>query len=108
MSGALVGAAAVAIVGATGLVVATTMRLPGPAHLLLAAYLVAFTEVVGLTLLLSAFGAVTRTGVLLVLVATWRRRSSPGSRSERPALHRCRSPTSARSDGFPRFSCSGW
>jgi hypothetical protein len=61
---ALVGALTVALLAGTGLTVASSLALRGWTRLVLGAYVVAFAEVVLLTLLLSAFGAVTRTALL--------------------------------------------
>jgi hypothetical protein len=58
---------AAALLAGTGLVVATTARVREPPQLLLAAYVVAFVEIVGLTLVLSAFEAVTRQAILIGL-----------------------------------------
>jgi hypothetical protein len=73
VTGVLLGAVAAVLVGATGLVVGTALRLRTLPELLLAAYLVAFAEMVGLTLLLSPFEAVTRApifvGLALLLAA---------------------------------------
>jgi hypothetical protein len=66
--GALLGAVAVALLAGTGLAVASALALRGWARLALGAYVVAFGEVVGLTLFLSAFGAVTRGTLLIGLV----------------------------------------
>ncbi len=69
MGGALLGISAAALLAATGLVVATTARLQSVPQLLLAAYVVAFGEIVALTLLLSPFEAVTRPAILIAVAA---------------------------------------
>lgn len=56
-----------ALVAGTGLAVAATLRLRDLPRLILGAYVVGFAEVVGLILLLSAFGAVKRTAILAAL-----------------------------------------
>jgi hypothetical protein len=69
--GALLGAFAVALLAGTGLAVASSLALGGWARLVLGAYVVAFGEVVALTLFLSAFGAVTRTTLLVGLAVVF-------------------------------------
>ena len=88
MSEALLAVAAAGLVAGTGLLVATTLRLRGLAQLLLGAYIVAFAEVVGLILFLSAFEAASRTAILVgvsvlfaATVACWLRLGAP-----RPSL----------------------
>ena len=71
MIGAVYGAVAVALLGGTGLAVAMSLRLRGWPRLLLAAYVVAFGEVVVLTLALSPFGAVTRVALLVALAVVF-------------------------------------
>jgi 4-amino-4-deoxy-L-arabinose transferase-like glycosyltransferase len=56
----LAGAGVLAALGATGLFLGAAMRAPSVPDLLLAAYVLAFSEVVGLCLLLSAFDSLTR------------------------------------------------
>lgn len=64
VSEVLFSAAAVALVAATGLAVASLLCFDLP-RLLLGAYVVGFTEIVVLMLLLSAFDAVTRPAILV-------------------------------------------
>lgn len=84
MSGVLLGAAALALLTGTGVLVAATLGLRNLADFIVAAYVVSFAEVVGLTLLLSAFGAVTRPALLvgmslllLASIAGWLLRGMP-------------------------------
>jgi energy-converting hydrogenase Eha subunit A len=56
---------ALAAIGATGAVVAALIGVRAPAELVLAAYVLAFAEVVSLALLLSAFDALTRAALVL-------------------------------------------
>ena len=67
MSGVLVGALALAVVASTGLALAASLRLDSFGKLLLAAYVLALAEIVGLVLLLSPFGAVQRSVLLGVI-----------------------------------------
>lgn len=78
MTGPLLAALAVTLSAETGLLVAAVLRLRGLPQLVLGAYVIAFAEIVGLTLFLSAFGAVTRSAILVGLagifaaaVAAW-------------------------------------
>jgi hypothetical protein len=78
MGGVLPGGAATIFVAGTGLVTAATLRVRGLPKLLLAAYVVAFAEIVGLTFFLSAIGALSRpgfiigsAGLLATAVAIW-------------------------------------
>jgi hypothetical protein len=64
VTGALLGLGGVVLVGTTGLIVARTLRVRGASCVILAAYVLAFAEVVGLSLLLSMFDALTRTGLI--------------------------------------------
>lgn len=68
MSGALLGVLVFVLVASTGLAVAASLRLDSLGKLLLAAYVIAFAEIVALVLLLSPIGAVQRP-VLLVGLA---------------------------------------
>lgn len=84
MSGVLLATVAVGLVAGTGFFAATTLRLQGLARHVLGVYIIAFAEVVGLILVLSAFEAATRTGMLVGVtvlfagsVAGWRRLGSP-------------------------------
>jgi len=60
MSGALLGAIVLLVLAGTGLLVGSLLRLRSAAQFVLAAYVVVFADVVGLTLFLSAFDAMTR------------------------------------------------
>ena len=87
MSGVLFGAASLALLAGTGVFVGLAARVQGASVLALAAYVVAFAEVVALFLFLSAFNAVTRgsllAGVGLVFVAAvaiWVLAGSPRAR----------------------------
>jgi hypothetical protein len=71
VSESLLGILALALLSATGLVVAVTLRIRRPAELVLAVYVVASAEVVGLFLFLSAFDAVTRGALIGGLVAVF-------------------------------------
>jgi hypothetical protein len=70
MSTTVLGAAGVALAVGTGLATGAAIGLRSWAELALGAYVVAFAELIGLTLVLSLFGAVTRValGATLVLV----------------------------------------
>ena len=67
MSDVLLGILAAALLAGTALLIATAARIPSLPQLVLAAYVVAFAEIVGLALALSAFEAVTRRAILLGL-----------------------------------------
>jgi len=69
VGGPLLGFLALALLAATGSLVAATLRLQRPAETVLAVYIVASAEVVGLFLFLSAFDAVTRGSLIAGLVA---------------------------------------
>jgi hypothetical protein len=73
VSGSLLGLLALALLAATGLSVAAAVPIQRPVELVLAVYVIAWVELIGLFLFLSAFDAVTRTallaGPLLVFVA---------------------------------------
>jgi hypothetical protein len=69
VGGPVIGLLALALLSATGLLVATTLGIRRPAELALAVYVVGSTEVVGLFLFLSAFDAVTRGALIAGLVA---------------------------------------
>lgn len=60
---------AVILVGGSGLAIAATLHLRRLTALVLAAYVLAFAEVVALMLILSAFGAMTRMGILVGVAA---------------------------------------
>ena len=60
MSGALLGAIVLLVLAGTRLLVGSLLRLRSAAQFVLAAYVVVFADVVGLTLFLSAFDAMTR------------------------------------------------
>lgn len=82
---------AVALLFGTGALVAATIGVSRAAEFLLAVYVIAFAEVVGLSLLLSIFGVLTRSALLAGAVAflagsavLWRRAGSPRP----PALRR--------------------
>jgi hypothetical protein len=64
VTGAFLGLGGVVLVGSTGVIVARTLRVRGVGCVILAAYIFAFAEVVGLSLLLSMFDALTRTGLI--------------------------------------------
>jgi hypothetical protein len=93
VSDVLLGVLAAALLAGAGLVVATTARILELPQLVLAAYVVAFAEIVGLVLVLSAFEAVTRRAILIGLagmlaaaVLVWLLVGSP--RPPRPPLRR--------------------
>jgi hypothetical protein len=69
VTGPLLGLLSLGLLSATGLLVATTLRIRRPAELILAAYVVASAEIVGLSLLLSPFDALTRGALLAGLIA---------------------------------------
>lgn len=84
MSAGIFAAVVVALLAATGLATAATLRLRSMVELVLAAYVLVFAEVVALVLLLSPFGAVRRPALLVGLVAicavatgTWWRAGRP-------------------------------
>jgi hypothetical protein len=60
VSGALLGVVVLLLVGGTGLLIGSLLRLRSAPELILATYVVAFAEVVGLSLFLSPFDAMTR------------------------------------------------
>jgi hypothetical protein len=68
VGGPLLGFLALALLAATGLLVAATLRIRRIGELILAVYIVASAEVVGLFLFLSAFDAVTRGALIAGLV----------------------------------------
>lgn len=89
VSGALLGIAALLLIGGAGALVAATLRLEGLTAWLLAVYVVGFAEVVGLALLLSVSSALYRGALMAALVlafviavASWR------IWGDRPHLHR--------------------
>jgi hypothetical protein len=67
VSDVLLAIVAVALLAGTGLVVATAVRVRGPAQLVLAAYVIGFVEIVSLSLVLSPFEALTRRAILVGL-----------------------------------------
>jgi hypothetical protein len=69
VGGPLLGFLALALLAATGSLIAATLRIQRPAEAVLAIYIVASAEVVGLFLFLSAFDAVTRRALIAGLVA---------------------------------------
>jgi hypothetical protein len=69
--GALLGLFVLLLLAATGLLIAFALRVRGTAALILAAYAVAFAEVVGLSLLLSPFEAMTRGGLIAGVVSVF-------------------------------------
>lgn len=75
MTGAFLGFVALAVLGTTGLLAASVVRIRPLAEVILAVYVVASAEVVGLFLLLSAFNAVSRgaliAGLVIVLAAVF-------------------------------------
>jgi hypothetical protein len=68
VSGSLLGFLALALLAATGLSVAAAFPIQSPVELVLAVYIIAWAELIGLFLFLSAFDAVTRTALLAGLV----------------------------------------
>ena len=68
MSGSLLGFLALALLAATGLTVTAAFPIQRPVELVLAVYVIAWAELIGLFLFLSAFDAVTRTALLAGLV----------------------------------------
>jgi hypothetical protein len=68
VSGALFGLSALLLVVGAGSLVAATLRIEGAAAVFLAVYVVGFTEIVGLSLLLSAFDALTRAALIAGVV----------------------------------------
>jgi hypothetical protein len=84
VSGALAGAAALAALGGSGILVAGTIGLKRASEFGLAVYLIAFAEVVALSLALSLVGALTRAALLAgsaallaASAAFWLRAGSP-------------------------------
>ena len=69
MGGVVLGLALAVLVAATGLATAAVIGIRRLSELLLAAYVVAFAEIVGLTLALSTAGAMSRGGFVLGIVA---------------------------------------
>jgi hypothetical protein len=68
VSGSLLGFLALALLAATGLSIAAALPIRRPVELVLSVYVIAWVELIGLFLSLSAFDAVTRTGLLAGLV----------------------------------------
>ena len=68
VSGPLLGFLALALLAATGLTVTAAFPIQRPVELVLAVYVIAWAELIGLFLFLSAFDAVTRTALLAGLV----------------------------------------
>ena len=68
VSGSLLGFLALALLAATGLTVTAAFPIQRPVELVLAVYVIAWAELIGLFLFLSAFDAVTRTALLAGLV----------------------------------------
>lgn len=68
MNGTLLGFSALLLLSATGLLVSVILRIKRPGELVLAVYVAASAEVVGLFLFLSAFGAVTQGALIAGLV----------------------------------------
>jgi hypothetical protein len=84
VSGALAGAAALALLGASGVLAAAALGVRRWTEFALAVYVIAFGEVVALSLGLSLFGALTRGALLVGLAAllvaiavVWGRAGSP-------------------------------
>jgi hypothetical protein len=84
VSGALLGVLVFVLVASTGLAVAASLRLDSLGKLLLAAYVIAFAEIVALVLLLSPIGAVQRPVLLVglavvsaVAIGLWWREGRP-------------------------------
>jgi hypothetical protein len=69
VTGPLLGLLSLGLLSETGLLVATTLRIRRPNEVILAVYVVASAEIVGLSLLLSPFDALTRGALLAGLVA---------------------------------------
>jgi hypothetical protein len=69
VGGPLLGFLALGLLAATGSLVTATLRIERPAEVVVAIYVVASAEVVGLFLFLSAFDAVTRRALIAGLVA---------------------------------------
>ena len=68
VSGSLLGFLALALLAATGLTVTAAFPIQRAVELVLAVYVIAWAELIGLFLFLSAFDAVTRTALLAGLV----------------------------------------
>jgi hypothetical protein len=84
VSGALLGVLVFVLVASTGLAVAASLRLDSLGKLFLAAYVIAFAEIVALILLLSPIGAVQRPVLLVglavvsaVAIGLWWREGRP-------------------------------
>jgi hypothetical protein len=69
MEGVVLGLAGAALVASTGLAVAAIIGIRSLSELLLGAYVLAFAEIIGLTLALSALGAMSRWGFVIGIVA---------------------------------------
>src|SRR4029079_9596149 len=69
MGGVVLGLAGAALVAATCLATDAVIGIRKLSELLLAAYVVAFAEIVGLTLALSTLGAMSRGGFVIGIVA---------------------------------------
>jgi hypothetical protein len=93
VTGALLGVLVLVLLTATGLLVGLSVSTRGVARLVLAAYVVAYAEIVLLALFLSSFDAMTRSrlvgGVVLVFVAAlalWTLAGAPRPAPLRPVL----------------------
>jgi hypothetical protein len=71
MPAALIAVVTFLLLTTTGLAVAASARLRTPAELIVGAFVVAFAEIVALTLTLSPFGAIRRPALLLGMAAIW-------------------------------------
>ena len=71
MPGLFLGAVVALALGGAGLVTAAALRVRSTAELILAAYVLAFAVVVGLSLLLSPFDAITRTALVVGCIAAF-------------------------------------
>jgi hypothetical protein len=69
VAGPILGLLTLALLSATGLLVAAHLPSRGPGEMILAVYLVAAAEIVGLFLFLSVFNAVTRAALITCLAA---------------------------------------
>src|SRR5512133_3522221 len=88
VSGALFGLSALLLVVRAGSLVAALLRIEGASALFLAVYVVGFTEIVGLSLLLSAFDALTRAALIAGVVLLFLGAAGAWILLGAPRLHR--------------------
>ena len=93
MGGVLIGVAAAMLVAATGLATAALIRVRSLPELVLAAYVIGFAEIVGLTFVLSTLGAMSRTGFAVGIAGLFLASVAGWLLAHRPPVVRLASPT---------------